>query len=116
MTSTDREAGYALRSWDLDLSHAEVEARVTGLAGQLQALLEGDDRPVGVLAANSGQTLIAFLATVLSGKQFVPLNVHLGVSELRGMLEDGNPPGDWMALMASAQPASDQLAAVMEQR
>lgn len=34
----------------------------------------------------------------------------------KGMLEDGNPPGDWMALMASAQPASDQLAAVMEQR
>jgi long-chain acyl-CoA synthetase len=90
MTSNDREAGYALRSWDLDLSHTEVETRVTGLAGQLETLLDGDDRPVGVLAANSGQTLIAFLAAVLSGKPFVPLNVHLGVSELRGMLEDGN--------------------------
>jgi toxin YhaV len=34
----------------------------------------------------------------------------------KGMLEDGNPPGDWKALLASAQPASGQLAALMEQR
>jgi toxin YhaV len=35
---------------------------------------------------------------------------------LKGMLEDGNPPGDWKALLASAQPASGQLAALMEER
>lgn len=34
----------------------------------------------------------------------------------KGMLEDGNPPGDWKALLASAQPASSQLATLMEQR
>ena len=34
----------------------------------------------------------------------------------KGMLEDGNPPGDWKALLGSAQPASYQLAALMEKR
>ena len=32
----------------------------------------------------------------------------------KGMLEDGNPPGDWKALLASVQSASGQLAALIE--
>ncbi|WGL54134.1 AMP-binding protein [Nocardioides sp. BP30] len=87
--SDTHEPPYALRSWDGDLSRPEVERRVAALAGQVETLMAGDDRPVGVIARNSGQTLIAFLATVLSGSTFIPLNVHLGPSELRGMLEDG---------------------------
>jgi long-chain acyl-CoA synthetase len=90
MTTDPHDTGYALRSWDGDLGRAEVERRVTSLAGQVEALMAGDPRPVGVIARNSGSTLIAFLATVLSGSTFIPLNVHLGARELRGMLEDGD--------------------------
>jgi toxin YhaV len=34
----------------------------------------------------------------------------------KGMLEDGNPPGDWKALLADVQKTSDQLAELMEQK
>ena len=34
----------------------------------------------------------------------------------KGMLEDGNPPGDWKALLASVQKSTGQLAELMEQR
>lgn len=33
----------------------------------------------------------------------------------KGMLEDGNPPGDWKALLASVQKTSGQLGAMMDQ-
>ena len=34
----------------------------------------------------------------------------------KGMLEDGNPPDDWKALLASVQSASGQLAALMAEQ
>ncbi|HMQ42281.1 MAG TPA: type II toxin-antitoxin system YhaV family toxin [Paracoccus sp. (in: a-proteobacteria)] len=34
----------------------------------------------------------------------------------KGMLEDGNPPGDWKALLAGVQKSTGQLAELMEQR
>lgn len=34
----------------------------------------------------------------------------------KGMLEDGNPPGDWKALLAEVQKASRQFAELMEQK
>ena len=34
----------------------------------------------------------------------------------KGMLEDGNPPSDWKALLASVQKTSGQLAELMEQK
>ena len=34
----------------------------------------------------------------------------------KGMLEDGDPPSDWKALLASVQSASGQLAALIEQK
>jgi toxin YhaV len=34
----------------------------------------------------------------------------------KGMLEDGNPPGDWKALLASVQKSTGQLTELMEQR
>lgn len=34
----------------------------------------------------------------------------------KGMLEDGNPPGDWKTLLADVQKISDQLAELMEQK
>jgi toxin YhaV len=34
----------------------------------------------------------------------------------KGMLEDGDPPSDWKALLASVRPASGQLAALIEQK
>ena len=34
----------------------------------------------------------------------------------KGMLDDGNPPGDWKALLASAQKSSGQLAELMEEK
>ena len=34
----------------------------------------------------------------------------------KGMLEDGNPPGDWKALLASVPKSTGQLAELIEQR
>jgi long-chain acyl-CoA synthetase len=81
---------YALKAWDMTLTADEVNERVEDLTARLRRHWQQDPRPIAVFARNSGQTLIAFLATVLSGATFIPLNVHLGADELVAMLGDAD--------------------------
>jgi long-chain acyl-CoA synthetase len=76
----------ALSAWDLTLTRSEADAEVARLAARLRVASAG--RPVAVLAKNSGRTLVAYLATILSGAPLVPLNAHLRPAEVAHMLRE----------------------------
>jgi long-chain acyl-CoA synthetase len=84
MTSTRT----GLIAWDAEISPAEVWEQATSLAGRLRTRNLASSGPVAVMARNSAQTIVAYLATVLSGATLVPLNIHLGHEELAVMLGD----------------------------
>lgn len=77
-----------LIAWDAELSPDEVWRRAADLAGRLRSRILTSPGPVAVMARNSAQTIMAYLATVLSGATLVPLNTHLGEMELAEMLTD----------------------------
>lgn len=78
----------ALKSWDGTLTRAEADAEVSALAARLRAEWSARPGPVAILARNSGRTLLAYLATILSGAPLVPLNAHLRPGEVAHMLTE----------------------------
>lgn len=78
----------ALNAWDITLSAEQVRLQAGRLAGWVREYWLPAHRPVAVFARNSGRTMLASLATVLSGATLVPLNAHLGAGELGDMLAD----------------------------
>ena len=81
-------ARTGLIAWDAEVSSDEVWRQATALAGRLRSRILDAPGPVGIIARNSAQTIMAYLATVLSGATLVPLSVHLGEEELAAMLVD----------------------------
>lgn len=79
-----------ITAWDMTLDGDAAAERVADLTARLRRLWLADPRPIAVLARNSGRTLITYLAAVLSGAPFIPLNAHLGADELTGMLADAD--------------------------
>jgi long-chain acyl-CoA synthetase len=90
VSASTPEPAPTLNAWDLTFTADEVRAQTRKLTAFLRGLWLADPRPIAVLARNSGQTMIASLAVVQSGASLVPLNVHLGVDELRVMLADAD--------------------------
>ena len=65
----------------------ELAAQVRSAAAALQALAPSDGGRVAIGAANSLWHLVALLATLASGKTWIPLNPRSGVPDLRRILE-----------------------------
>src|SRR5689334_5746678 len=72
------------RSW----SYAEVRSEVARLGGALDALGVGAGERVAVLAGNTAEHLLCWLAVPAYGRVIVSLNHRLTVGELEFMLGD----------------------------
>ena len=68
-----------------------LAARVRSVAAALQALAPSDGGRVAIGASNSFEHLVALLATLASGKIWVPLNPRAGAPDLRRILEFTTP-------------------------
>lgn len=88
MTKSQQNAESALIAWDVTLDRDEVTSRAHAIAAHLRQVVDGKPVPVSVFAANSGQSILAYLGTVLSGAVLVPTNMHLSEQEFRNLADD----------------------------
>ncbi|CRK56701.1 Malonyl CoA-acyl carrier protein transacylase [Alloactinosynnema sp. L-07] len=78
----------AVHTGDTTLTFAELDARVSALAGALRERGVGRDMVVGVLARRSVDQLVAVLAVLRAGGAYLPLDPALPAARLAGMVDD----------------------------
>ena len=78
----------ALRDYRESLSWADTDARLRPAVNALMGLPFGPHRRVAVLAANSVDTLLAYVACTLAGTSAVAVNSHLKAEETAFILDD----------------------------
>ena len=93
----DREAAVdpskpAVLIGDKSLSYAELDRRSAALANVLLDVGVAQDQPVAVMLPNGFEILEAGIATAKAGAAFLPVNWHLGESEVGWILADSATP------------------------
>jgi long-chain acyl-CoA synthetase len=83
-----RPTEIALRDRIETLTWAEADSRLRRAATALQKLELGEDKRVAVLAGNSANTLLAYVACTLAGVSAIATNSHLTSSETAYILSD----------------------------
>jgi len=106
------------------MSYAELGAAVEALAGRLQALGIGPDRPVAIALDRSPDMVVAVLAALKAGGPYVPVDPEYPAERIAIMLEDSGapvlltrqafqerlPPGNATVLAVDALPPADPAA------
>ncbi|MGV7552363.1 AMP-binding protein, partial [Mycobacterium kansasii] len=78
----------AVRDRNQSLTWHDVDARLRTLATALQNSNLGPDRRVAILARNSADTLLGYVACTLAGASAVAVNSHLTAPETAYILAD----------------------------
>ncbi|MGH8138324.1 MAG: non-ribosomal peptide synthetase [Steroidobacteraceae bacterium] len=84
-------AALALKSGDLQLSYADLNARANRLARSLRGLGAKRGKRVGICLERSPEMVIAVLAVLKSGAAYVPLDPAYPQARLHSMLGDADP-------------------------
>ncbi|MFI7195183.1 AMP-binding protein [Nocardia nova] len=80
----------ALRDRDQALTWQQVDQRLRPAVNALQATDLGPARRVAIIAANSADTLLAYVACTLAGASAVAVNSHLTAAEAAYILTDSD--------------------------
>lgn len=86
--SRARPDEIALRDPDLELTWADADARLRPATNALLGMDLGPERRVAVLASNSADTLLAYVACTLAGASAVAVNAHLTAPESAYILDN----------------------------
>lgn len=82
----------ALEAGATHLSYAQLDARVTALAGALAARGAGPGKIVGLCLGRTADLIVAMLAILKTGAAYLPLDPAYPVERLRYMVEDAGAP------------------------
>lgn len=86
----ERPEEIAVRDRSQSLSWHDVDARLRAITTALQHSDLGADRRVAILAGNSAETLLGYVACTLAGASAVAVNSHLTASETAYILADSH--------------------------
>ncbi|MDT2005793.1 AMP-binding protein [Rhodococcus opacus] len=86
----DRPHETALRDPERSMTWAQVDDYLRAPVNALARTSMRDSRRVAVFAANSAETLLAYVTCTLAGASGVAVNAHLTAAETRFILEDAD--------------------------
>jgi amino acid adenylation domain-containing protein len=78
----------AIEDGQRSLTYAQLDVQAELVAKRLDALVDGPDQCVGVMADRSIGAVVAFLGVLKAGAAFVPLDADFPTERLRFMVED----------------------------
>ena len=86
--AADDPAGRALATPGQSLTWHELESEVGAAAGALSAAVTGEHRRIAIMAHNSVDTVVAYLAAMHAALAVVPVSFHLTAREVAYLLTD----------------------------